>query len=247
MPLERLRMFVASAVCGFATLAVLPFGCAGSVEQARVHRPAGELAVPNITAERLRECVDRYQEQLTASDYKVRILISNDEHGRTLDMTPTAIAEQAPDFAACTRVALRDMQIPEAVYGLRTRASEESSTGQTSAERNRLGTVTTAGAEIALEELIAAAGGTTVVFVVAIVVVAASGVADIADGIDEWQEFKAQCHQHYLACLASPLADKFGSVHNATRCDWCREACVRGGGVWPPREPAARGYRTCKY
>ena len=229
MPLERLRMFVASAVCGFATLAVLPFGCAGSVDRPPLHRPSNALALPNITAERLQECVDRYQEQLTASDYKVRILISNDAHGRTLDMTPTAIAEQAPDFAACTRVALRDMQIPEAVYGLRTRASEESSTGQTSAERNRLGTVTTAGAEIALEELIAAAGGTTVVFVVAIVVVAASGVADIADALTE----RERCRKVLDICIEKCTEEAIPSGSwSGDRFFKCRRRCLEAENCW---------------
>jgi hypothetical protein len=118
--------------------------------------------------------------------------------------------------------------------------------GRTVPTHGLLGTTVVVEPVIEFGRIFLRAGGTTILLVISIEL-AVSGVRDIAEAVDEWQEAKRKCHEQYLECLESPLASKFGSVYNATRCLWCRDSCVGAGGAWPPRVPAARGTVTCKY
>ena len=52
----------------------------------------------------------------------------------------------APDFAACTRVVLRDMKVPDGVLHLRPEQSIGSANAQTAAARGSMGSVTVMGA-----------------------------------------------------------------------------------------------------
>jgi hypothetical protein len=59
-------------------------------------------------------------------------------------------------------------------------------------------------------------------------------------------EVETNCQEHYERCLETSIANKRGSVHKHSRCQWCLDGCRRTGG-WPASVPSTSGNISCNY
>jgi hypothetical protein len=244
---QRMRAFAALGLFGCVTLTLMPLGCASSLDNAPFHQVASgnDPPMPETTSARLQECVETYRDQLPADYARVHYRVQVDKRGRIVDIETNDIPEDAPDFAACTRVVLRDMKVSDGMFTYRHSPSTGSTGGQTPAARGLMGTTTVLGAEIALEELLVGAAGTTVVFAVVLVVVA-SGVKDVVEAIDEEQENRRRCDEKLTECLDTYRSSRPGPLWKHSRCIGCRDVCMRLGGEWPSRIELGGRFVSCK-
>jgi len=86
--------------------------------------------------------------------------------------------------------------------------------------------------------------GVEVILEIGLAIVAA--IATVVDPPEK--DPKEECHEEFLQCLMTDLADQSGHQPKHTRSRWCEEACVRANGVWPSRT-LGPGNRTvsCAY
>lgn len=242
-----MRAVVALGLFGCVALTLMPLGCASSMENTPFRQVASGAGapLPQTTAARLQECVETYGDQLSSSYSKVHYRVRVDPGGRIVDVATSEVAEDAPDFAACTRIVLRDMTVSERMLSFRHSGSLGSTNGQTPAARGLMGDVTVLGAEVALQELLVGVAGTTVVFAV-IVVLAVSGVKDIVEAVDEDQENRRRCNEKRTECLQTYRSGKDGPTRGASRCQACYNTCVGLKGEWPSHVYLDRKFVSCK-
>jgi len=110
-------------VAGFlvtATFGALTLGCGGIEPTIRQPQPTTDHpALPQITAQRLQECVKVYGNQLEAGSWAFRPMIRVNQDGYVVDVSAGDMPNAAPDLAACTRIALSDMAIPSHIFKMR--------------------------------------------------------------------------------------------------------------------------------
>lgn len=117
------------ASVGFArwiVLALMPLGCGGGLGHvtARQESSNNRPVLPDRTVERLQACVAEYGDQFGPGHYRFNPHVRVDQEGYTQAISTEDMPATAHDFAACTRVALDDMALPNAV--LNTPPSEDS-------------------------------------------------------------------------------------------------------------------------
>ena len=243
----KVRTVFSSVKAAGLALALMPLGCASSIEAPESgHVVTGdELRVPRTTAVRLQECLETYQDEISSSYSAIRYRVNVDKHGRVVDVATNDIPKSAPDFAACTRVSLRDMNVPDRALRRGPGQSVGSTNNQTPAARGAMGDVLVSGAEVVLEELAVTAGGITMLFTISIVL-AVSGVSDIVEAIDEDLENKRYCDEMRTQCLHTYRSNEFGPKHGHSRCQACYNECRGAGGVWPSIVWLGGRPRSCK-
>lgn len=154
-------------------LAFVPFGCAGSIETAPLryreqHQNARHL-LPDITVERLQACVEEHASQLEPQPYRVEAKVQVDQEGRKQDIVVGGIPDSAPDLAACTRIALRDMALPGSLRQLRGEETIGMANGQIVPRGNEIGNpIVLVELGSALAEFVAAHGGRMVIYAVTV-------------------------------------------------------------------------------
>jgi hypothetical protein len=167
-----------------------------------------------------------------------------DQDGRVVDAVIDGLPLTAPDLAACARVALRDMAVPDSV--LRLRPDEPPISQQQSAPaRGLMGNLLVLGGAIALGEIVAKAFGATLIFAVAAQVVD-TGVKEIAELARRRKTWKDECTDHYEVCVASRLVREGREHYKQTRCGLCQRECISGRG-WPARVYYGDDYGSCEY
>lgn len=124
-----------------ATVTLMPLGCASSIPF-RQNASGKNGPVPEMTAARLQECVETYGDELSSSYSKVHYRVRVIAGGRIVDVATNDISADAPEFAACTRIVLRDMRVSDRLYSFRHSPTTGSTNGQTPAARGLMGDVT---------------------------------------------------------------------------------------------------------
>lgn len=225
----------------------LPLGCAGSIEPAQPRQTAsnGKRSLPPITEARLQECVETYHHQLSSIYQEVHYRVKVDGEGRIVDVETSEALVDGQDFAACVRVVLREMAVPNWVFALRKEYTHASTKAQTSAARGAIGDVTVMGVEVVLEELLAVVGGTTVLFAV-VIVLAEGGVANAVEAIEETTANRRRCDDKRTACLDTYRASRPGPTYGSSRCEACHNLCIALEGEWPSHVTLGGRQLSCK-
>lgn len=204
----------------------MPLGC-GGIEQAPppAHASTDGPRIPRITEDRLRACVSDYAEQLEERPHGINAKVQVDEAGRTQNVILEGIPDTAPDFAACTRVALRDMAVPSSVLRLRPGNVVGSTNGKTVSVRNELGNVVVVGVFLLLGELAVEYGGYTILFAISVELVheAARALSRLSD---ECRQVKEVC---IISCGASelPTGRRYGIPFHR-----CLRECMEAAGCF---------------
>ncbi len=236
------RTIVAVGFLGCATLGIVPLGCGNSLGPvlAREYGPKGKSPMPARTIERLQECMAEYGGQLEPKTYLFSPTVEIDQNGVAQAVATDDIPVHADDFAACTRVALGAMAIPEGVLRL---ARMQATAGQ----RSYMGSpaivviVVVGLSEIALE-----AGAYTFLFAVTVKVVEKAK-DDVLEAVKRRRmPWENECQRKLTECLLSSLGSQWGDVHGTSRCAMCFKRCDKSG--WPSRIQIDDDvYATCIY
>ncbi|MDC3958379.1 hypothetical protein [Polyangium jinanense] len=242
MKFSRLRTLLSFGFLGCATMAVVPLGCGATVRQ--LAQQDDRPRVPDATAERLRECVDEFGGDLHRGYYTFDYTVTVDEEGRVVDVASKGVPHA--DLAACTRIALRGMTIPEELLGLRKLRLSESTApanGQTPAERGLVGNPgVLVAVAIALADLIIEVGPVIIVMAAELELS-----KDIAVTVREKEEWEKECGKHLNACLDSSRQSDPGSVYGSKRCLMCHEKC-KAEQEWPKGVRFTNGrWASCVY
>ncbi|MDI1477373.1 hypothetical protein [Polyangium sp. y55x31] len=178
MTSRRLRNLLSWGLLGCATAALVPLGCGATVRQ--LAQQDDRPRVPDATAERLRECVDEFGGDLPRGYYTFDYTVKVDEEGGVVDVESKGVPHA--DLAACTRIALRGMTVPEDLLRVRkVRLSESPAPGDdpTPAERGLVGNpAVIVAVAVALADLIIEAGPIVVVMAASLEV--SKDVAEVA-------------------------------------------------------------------
>ena len=178
----NVRTIVTMGVLGTLMLGLAPLGCANSLGpvSAREHGPKGKPPMPARTIERLQECMAEYGGQLEPKTYLFSPTVEIDQNGVAQGVATDDIPIHADDFAACTRVALGAMAIPEGVLrAARMRA--------TAGQRSYMGSPAIAVIVIVgLSEIALEAGAYTFLFAVTVKVVEKAK-DDVIDAAKRWR------------------------------------------------------------
>ena len=230
-------------------LVVTPLAC-GSIEHVpfRQHPTAEHPALPRITAERFHGCVKKYGDQLDGRLFAFYPKVKVDQDGRVIEVYAGNIPETAPDLAACIRITLHQMSVPEWMLKIRPAQNMHPPEGNTEALRKEMANpVVVAGALLILfAELAIEVEGIEVAFMVSLEVVAAT--AEVLETLRNKQRWEKECERHLTACLLTSTEKKRGNHPNQSRCALCFDYCKnpRNGGKWPERVPLDDG-GSCHY
>jgi hypothetical protein len=199
--------------------------------------------IPAITAERLQACMSEYGEQLDGQSYRVPATVKVNQDGRVVKVALDGMPLAAPDLAACARVALRDMAVPDSV--LRLRPDEPPiSQQQSKPARGMMGNILVLGGAIALGEIVAKAFGATLIFAVAVELVHEG----IEAGRRTPKDPKKICNEKRTECLMTDLGSiKHEDVWQVSRCHPCRDQCVGKNGEWPSKIEMGNKFVSCEY
>ncbi len=196
--------------------------------------------IPAITAERLQACATEYGQQLDGQSYGVQATVQVDQDGRVVNVALDGMPPSAPDLAACARVTLREMAVPESV--LRKRPAEPPISQQQSAPaRGLMGNILVLGGAIAIGEIVAKSLGGTLIFAVVVDLVH-TGVK----AISKVARIRKMCLENYVACVDTPMVYERGNNPNQTRCELCREICAHEE-KWPSQVDLFPGRGSCEY
>ena len=161
------------ALLGVAALALVNFSCGTAEPIMRQRDSAGRSELPQISAKRLQGCFDEYRDQLPPGSWAFRPNVKVDRSGSVISVDVGEMPKTAPDFAACTRAALRDMAIPPDILTTRGNHTEPLTNTLTKDQRSALGSPAVAVVVVvALSELVFEAGAYTILFAVTVQVVA---------------------------------------------------------------------------
>jgi hypothetical protein len=241
MPLIMRRIAV-MVLAGCLALAFLPLGCASSIGTAslryRKQHQNDDRRLPDMTIERLQECVETYGEQLGPLDpplshAKGHVQVTPE--GEVVDIQLTGIPDSAPDFAACVRITLRDMTVPASVLSLRQKETPGEANEQTVLRGNEVGNpmvLVELGA--ALAEFVAQHKGRIVLYTVTIEVLGAAAVVATQEMLKKKNNWRKKCTDGYVNCIMSPTGWGRGNTWNESRCGTCRNVCDANNGSWPP-------------
>lgn len=243
---RNIRAFATKALLGCATLPLPPLGCGGGLDQVISRQdPSSERPhVPDSTVERLKACVRENGRQLAKGSHTFHPVVRVDREGYRLEVTTDDIPRTAPDFAACTRVALGDMKVPEELLNHRPVRRAHETNGPTAAQRSMVGSpvIVVIVVEVALVELILEAGAYTILFATTVEAVDRAA-KDVADFAKRRRQKKDKCTDHYEECIGSDLARDEGRHIRDTRCAACASVCVDNNGEWPSQV----GSGSCNY
>jgi hypothetical protein len=175
----------------------------------------------------LGECVTQYGGQLEPQEHRLRPTVRVDREGVTWGVTADDIPASADDFAACTRMALNDMAIPDWITKLPPMEATAGTNEATGAQRLYMGSpAAVVVVVVGLSELVLEAGAYTFLFAVTVKVVEKAA-EDVAE-----EGWKAVCIAKYAACVAAVGTRKRGNHPGISRCASCLETC-RQQQSWP--------------
>jgi hypothetical protein len=232
----RFETITKAGFLGSMALALIPLGCGGiepTIRQQQSPTPE-HPPVPQITAERLQECVKEHGHQLEGGSWAFSPTIQVNREGYVDEVNAGEIPKTAPDLAACIRIALGDMAIPSHIFNLRSTQSDTATNEPTMAQRSYIGSpAVVVVVVVGLSEIVLEAGAVTILFAVTVKVVD-KAVDDVAEAIKNRRKpWKDACTTHYENCIDSPAGRARGNVWNQTRCGLCKRSCDLRK-IWPP-------------
>lgn len=231
--MTKTRHLAAWGLLGCAMMAMTPLGCANSVESAPIRYRAQSRGpyLPDATVEGLQGCVDNHADELMEGPHHVKAHMQVDSEGRKLDFKVTGIPENAPNLAACTRIALQGMTVPMQDLPLRPDETATATNEQTVPRGNEVANpIVVWEIGTALAEFVAAHGGRVILYTVTIEVVGSAGMVGTMWYLKRRQK-KKTCQEHLSDCLMTPTNDKQGNNWNTRRCLTCFDRCEDGN--WP--------------
>jgi hypothetical protein len=240
MPEPRCTL-AAVGLAGWMMLGLVPPGCGGGLGRVTARQDPSEdrPAVPDMTVERLQECVREYGGQLAPGRYSFRPNVQVDRDGFGREVSTHDIPEEARDLAACTRVVLREMALPEAIL-------QAPSSGDAAATMNRayMGSpALVVVVVVGLSELVLEAGAYTILFAVTVELVNEAG-KDIAEAGRKRRRWEKECLDGYEECMDSRVGDELGNNWNQARCALCRDVCQKEKS-WPSQVMMWERYESC--
>lgn len=234
-----------SAVVGTATLMSIaaPTGCTSSTTSApqRYHLQNSNSRRPflsDTTVERLQACAEEFAGNLEDGTIRVDATVRVNQDGRIQKVIVEGVPDNAPDLAACTRIALFDMAVPALPLRL-DNAPDEKEMPTPPAGNELANPILLGEALVLLAEFMAQHGGRAILYAVAVEVVAATAVAG-AHELRRRRRNKDNCVDGYERCVESPLYYDEGKHIRDTRCDLCRALCVLNKGEWPAMSSLGR-------
>jgi hypothetical protein len=234
------RSMVVGFGLGSTTFGLILPGCGGGLGEVVVQELSStKTHFPTITAERLQECFAIHGGQLPPGRYNFNPIVELNRDGVKQSVKTPDMPDTAPDFAACTRIALGDMSIPDGVLPLRR--TETTATNEvTPAQRLYLGNPAVAViVVVGLSEIVLEAGAYTVLFAVTVKVVekAKDDVLEalkrtpITDDNDD-----EDCTARYDQCIDRGGGGQRGNHWHESRCGTCRAVCQKEKS-WPAFVP----------
>jgi len=198
--------------------------------------------MPSITVSRLQNCFSIHGGQLPQGRHRFHPVVKVDQDGMRWGVETPDMPSSAPDFAACTRIALGDMAIPSSVFQMRT-------TQSTLAQRSYMGNpAVVVLVVVGLSEIVLEAGAYTILFAVTVKVVdkAKDDVVEalkrrppITDGEDD-----KECVDGYERCILSGGGGTRGNHLGTSSCETCLRVCQNKGG-WPSSIPVGGRMVSC--
>jgi hypothetical protein len=207
-------------------------GCSNSLQEASMryreqHRNRRYLLHDN-TVEQLQACVEEFGDQVSDDSFRVGATVQVDREGRIHGVPVTDIPDTAPGLAGCTRIALRNMNVPD--LPLRSDSSEDAASVPAKPMGNEVANpAIVVEFVVLLGEFAAQHGAKTVLYAVTIEVLA--GLA-----ITAASRLTAKCRRVKEACIIScsdaelPTWDPGGNPFH--RC--MRECMERAGCFYNP-------------
>ena len=230
---------------GLAGLAL--FGCGSGLGDVVVQEVSStDPPMPSITVSRLQTCFSIHGGQLPPGRHQFHPVVKVDQDGMRWGVETPDMPSSAADLAACTRMALGDMTIPDGIL----KAGSVSATNElTPAQRSYMGNpAVVVIVVVGLSEIVLEAGAYTILFAVTVKVVdkAKDDVVEalkrrppITDGEDD-----KECVDGYERCILSGGGVR-GNNWNTTVCENCLRMCQNKGG-WPYSVPIfGRGNPLC--
>jgi len=179
---------------GVVGLALL--GCGGAEPTIRQQGASDRPGIPQVTAERLQECVKEHGNQLDGGSWAFSPTIQVNREGYVVDVNAGDMPQSAPDLAACTRIALSDMAIPSTVFQMRQTQSTAWTNETTVEQRSYMGSpAVVVVVVVGLSEIVLEAGAYTILFAVTVKVVE-KAVDDVAEAAKRWRPklTKGRCY-----------------------------------------------------
>jgi hypothetical protein len=237
----RRRTFASVALTGWLTLGLVPPGCGGGLGQVTARQDPSEdrPAVPDMTVERLQECVREYGGQLEPGRYSFSPNVQVSRGGFVQEVSTYDIPQSAPDLAACTRVVLREMALPDAILQAPPSGDAAATTSRAYMGSPAVVVIVVVG----LSELVLEAGAYTILFAVTVELVNEAG-KDIAEAARRRRTKKDECTDAYVACMDSKVGDELGNTWNESRCGTCRNWCDKNNS-WPSQVMMWDGWVPC--
>lgn len=221
--MNRARHVAAWGLIGCAMLAIMPMGCANTLETATVrhgHANSGNR-LPDITVERLKKCVVDYEPEFAWYRYaNVDANVQVNEDGLIVNVTTEGIPASSPDFGACTRQVLRDMGVSASILReLKTKLEAKEAASHADSGGNLVGhpiVIVVAGVTLVFNDVVIQVAGITVLFTVML------ALKDAVDAATKRRpRWMNECQRRLNECLASPLNDEYGHIIGTQRCGWC--------------------------
>ena len=199
---------------------IMGLGCGSGLGEVTVQESSSAHPhLPTITAERLQQCFSIYGGQLQPGRHYFNPVVEVNRDGMSRRVETPDMPDTAPDFAACTRIALSDMSIPDGILSLR-RTQATATNEVTPEQRSYMGNPAVAVVVVVgLSEIVLEAGAYTVLFGVTVKVLEKA-----AEDVEE-EGWKAACIAKYAACIAAVGTFKRGNHLGISRCASCLEAC----------------------
>lgn len=196
------------------------------------------------TVEQLQACVEEFGDQVSDDSFRVGATVQVDREGRIHGVPVTDIPDTAPGLAGCTRIALRNMNVPD--LPLRSDSSEDAASVPAKPMGNEVANpAIVVEFVVLLGEFAAQHGAKTVLYAVTIELVGTIAVVGTQEMLRRrrWQN---ECQRKLNECLASYLGSRWGDVHGTSRCAMCFKRCDKNG--WPSSiQIDDNEFATCQY
>ncbi len=232
---------IKTIVLACVIMMVLLFGCGSNIESPPLrHAPTvDEPHAPNQTIVRLRECVEEYGGDLGGAGFSFHYEAKLDADLRVASVKSDVFHA---DFDACTRAAIRAMEMPE--ERLLTWMAKSLAQGDRQTNEGARGlagnVVVIVGVVVTLAPIVIKAAGVTIVFVLAVAIG-----EEVIEAIRRRRPSKEDCIDAYEQCMDSNLGDEDGNNWNMSRCATCLRRCQNENNIWPLQVPMPEGWVPC--
>lgn len=248
----RFRAAFSGMLAMGSTLVLTPLACGGAQDDALVQRAPSkqfepsrrDVNVPDATAREMKNCTAEATSRLTDVSYALQYTLFANADGKVSKVKLRDATLHDAELEECFERALEAMTVPVDALGLRSSRPVSGGERMMREQRAPLGSSESETPLVFLGPLIVEAGGVQVLFEIGVVVLV--GLANLIK--DDEEDARRKCQIQYVDCLMTQVAGGNGSVHGETRCEWCRQQCVKDRGTWPASVVGTNNRRySCAY